>query len=313
MMNQRRCDVIPRNVYENAIFRAIKKGSTTVAPDVIQAFEDAIRRETHPAAKEGLVKTLESIRMSKEKQNPACPDTGWPLFFFKIGSECELEGGIPELEEATRCAVRKATKEGYLRATMKHPLTGFDPGDNVGMNVPDFTYRFVKGTDFEVTYVAKGGGSECFGGTRHRVVAFADGVKGIEKFVIDAFVDATRSGGICPPNILGIGIGGTANLSANLAKEAACLRTVGSHHPDPEFRAIEEELYEALNSLKVGIMGIGGDTSVLSVNVEYAYTHIAGISVDISTNCMVARRGSMRVKRDGTVEEMVFPNWFDGR
>ena len=210
-------------------------------------------------------------------------------------------------------AVRRATKEGYLRATMKHPLTGFDPGDNVGNNVPNFTYQFVPGGDMEVTYVAKGGGSECFGGTRHRVVAFADGIKGIEKFVIDSFVEATRSGGICPPNVLGIGIGGTANIAANLAKEAACLRTVGSHNPDEPFCRIEEDLYTALNALGVGIMGIGGDTSVLGVNVEYAYTHIAGICVAISSNCMVARRGSLRICADGTVQEMDSPNWFEGR
>jgi len=305
--------MIARSVYEQAIFEAIKKGSTMIAPDVRAAFERAIAAESKPAAKEGLEKTYESIKISAQRGNPACPDTGWPIFYFKVGNECELEGGFMALEEATRCAVRRATKEGYLRATMKHPLTGYDPGDNVGSNVPDFTYQFVPGNDLEVTYVAKGGGSECFGGTRHRVVAFADGIKGIEKFVIDSFVEATRSGGICPPNVLGIGIGGTANIAANLAKEAACLRTVGSHNPEPEFRKIEEDLYGALNKLGVGIMGIGGDTSVLGVNVEYAYTHIAGICVAISSNCMVARRGSFRVCADGTVQEMDSPNWFEGR
>jgi len=305
--------LILKEIYQEAIFNAIKKGSTVISPDVATAFERAIGKESRPAAKEGLQKTLDSIRLSAELGNPACPDTGWPIFYFKIGNECQLEGGMMALEEATRDAVRRATKEGFLRATMKHPLTGYDPGDNVGNNVPDFTYQFVPGTDLEVTYVAKGGGSECFGGTRHRVVAFADGIKGIEKFVIDSFVEATRSGGICPPNVLGIGIGGTANIAANLAKEAACLRTVDSHNPDPQFRKIEEDLYEALNSLGVGIMGIGGDTSVLGVNVEYAYTHIAGICVAISSNCMVARRGSFRVRANGIIEEMDNPNWFEGR
>ena len=305
--------MIAREIYEQAIFNAIKKGSTIISPDVAAAFEQAIGKESRAAAKEGLEKTLASIKLSAKLGNPACPDTGWPIFYFKVGNECQLEGGMMALEEATRSAVRRATKEGFLRATMKHPLTGYDPGDNIGENVPDFTYQFVPGADLEVTYVAKGGGSECFGGTRHRVVAFADGIQGIEKFVIDSFVEATRSGGICPPNVLGIGIGGTANIAANLAKEAACLRTIGSHNPDPQFRKIEEDLYEALNSLGVGIMGIGGDTSVLGVNVEYAYTHIAGICVAISSNCMVARRGSYRVCADGSIEEMSNPDWFAGR
>ena len=209
--------MIQKEIYENAIFQAICKGSTTIAPDVRAAFEKAIQKESRPAAKEGLEKTLASIKLSAQLRNPACPDTGWPIFYFKIGNECQLEGGMMALEEATRNAVRRATKEGFLRATMKHPLTGADPGDNIGSNVPNFTYQFVPGDALEVTYVAKGGGSECFGGTRHRVVAFADGIKGIEKFVIDSFVEATRSGGICPPNVLGIGIGGTANIAANLS------------------------------------------------------------------------------------------------
>ena len=145
------------------------------------------------------------------------------------------------------------------------------------------------------------------------MVAFADGTDGILKFIIDFFVEATRSGGICPPSVLGIGIGGTANQSATLAKEAACLRLVGSHHPEPQFRELEEKLYEALNSLGVGILGIGGKTSVLSVNVEYAYTHIAGICVDMSANCMVARRATCEIHADGSVIYPDDPKWFGNR
>jgi tartrate/fumarate subfamily iron-sulfur-dependent hydro-lyase alpha chain len=305
--------MIQRQIYEEIIFKAIHRGSTVISDDIRLAFEKAIAMETYPAAKEGLQKTFDSMLLSAENDNPACPDTGWPIFYFKVGNDCVLEGGLMGLEEATRKAVERATKKGYLRSTMKHPLTGYDPGNNIGSNIPSFTYQFVTGDSIEVTYVAKGGGSECFGGTRHRVVAFVDGIKGIEKFVIDSFVEATRSGGICPPNIIGIGIGGTANIAANLAKEAACLRTIGSHHPDTQFRKIEEDLFRALNKLKVGVLSIGGDTSVLAVNVEYAYTHIAGICVDISCNCMVARRASYHINGDGTYEIMDCPNWFSGR
>ena len=298
---------------EEVIFQTIVRGATVISPDVKAAFDRAIEKETSPAAKTGLERTCQSILLSKDIARPACPDTGWPIFYFKVGNDCQLEGGFMALEDATRRAVERATKEGFLRATMKHPLTGYDPGNNIGMNIPDFTYQFVPGDAIEVTYVAKGGGSECFGDTRHRVVAFADGVKGIEKFVVDCFAAASRAGAICPPTVLGVGIGGTANVAANLAKEAACLRTVGSHHPEESFRKIEEDLHKALNSLGVGCMGAGGDTSVFAVNVEYAYTHIAGICVALSSNCMVARRASSRVLADGTVEEMTSPNWFGGR
>ena len=305
--------MIKTEIYENALFETIKRGATVISDDVKDAFTAAIAREARPDAKNGLTATLQSMEMSEKRENPLCVDTGWPIFYFKVGNKCELEGGFMALEESARRAVAKATKLGYLRATMKHPLTGYDPGDNIGMNIPDFTYKFVEGDGIEISYAAKGGGSECFGGTRHRIVAFADGIKGIEKFVIDSFVASARAGAVCPPSVLGIGIGGTANVAANLAKEAACLRTVGSHHPDPMFRKIEEDLYAALNSLDIGILGAGGSTSVLAVNVEYAYTHIAGIACATSTNCMVARRASTRIYADGRVMRMKSPMWFGDR
>ncbi|MBE7081864.1 MAG: fumarate hydratase [Clostridiales bacterium] len=305
--------MIKIDLFEETIFQTIKRGATEISPDVKLAFEQAIAREQSPEARKGLQATYDSMALSKVRQNPLCPDTGWPIFYFKVGNKFEIEGGFMAMEEATRRAVARATKLGYLRATMKHPLTGYDPGNNIGMNIPDFTYQFVDGDAIEMSYVAKGGGSECFGGTRHRIVAFADGVKGIEKFILDCVVASTRAGAVCPPTVLGIGIGGTANVAANLAKEAACLRTVGSKHPDPMFRKIEEDLYEAINSLGIGLLGAGGSTSVLGVNVEYAYTHIAGIAVATSTNCMVARRASSRIDADGKVTAMSSPNWFEGR
>lgn len=305
--------MIRTDVYEQVLFETVKRGATEISDDVRDAFVNAIDKESNPKAKSGLEATLKSMDMSAKRENPLCVDTGWPIFYFKVGNSCQLEGGFVELENAARRAVAKATELGYLRATMKHPLTGYDPGNNIGMNIPDFTYQFVEGDSIEISYAAKGGGSECFGGTRHRIVAFADGIAGIEKFVIDSFVASARAGAVCPPSVLGIGIGGTANVAANLAKEAACLRTVGSKHPDPTFAKIEEDLYKALNSLGVGILGSGGDTSVLAVNVEYAYTHIAGIAVATSTNCMVARRASSRINADGSVERMKSPNWFGDR
>jgi len=305
--------MIKKTIIEEAAFQTIRRGATVIQDDVRNAFREAIEKETNEASKIGLTNTLKSIEMAEKADKPACPDTGWPIFYVKIGNEVELEGGMMALEDAVRDAVRRATLHGYLRKTMKHPLTGYDPGDNIGMNIPDFTYKFVPGRDIEISYVAKGGGSECFGGTRQRVVAFADGLAGIEKFVIDSFVESTRAGAICPPNILGVGFGGTANVAANLAKEAATLRQIGSHHPEPAIRKMEEDLTRAINSLSVGIMGTGGRTSVFSVNVEYAYTHIAGIVVATSSNCMVARRATSRVTAENIIEPLAGADWFGGR
>lgn len=305
--------MITAELIEKAAFRAIVKGATNVSPDVREAFRRAIEAEGDPGAREGLEKTLESIRLAGEQRLPACADTGWPIFFIKTGNEVRIEGGFMALEEAVRSAVRRATREGFIRATMKDPLSGYDPGDNIGPNIPDFSYRFVPGEDLEISYCAKGGGSECFGGTRQKVVAFADGTAGIEKFVIDAFTDAARAGAICPPSVIGVGIGGTANVAANLAKEAATLRLVGSHHPDPRIQTMEERLLRGINGLGFGILGAGGSCSALAVNVEYAYTHIAGIVVAISCNCMVARRATVKIDRDLQLTDLAGAFWFGDR
>lgn len=209
--------------------------------------------------------------------------------------------------------VERATKEGYLRSTMKHPLTGDDPGTNVGTNIPGFTYKFLPGDSIQITYVAKGGGSECFGGTRYRVVAFADGITGIKKSIVDWYIAAARAGAICPPSILGVGIGGTADIATKLAKEAAVLRLIGSHHSEFTIGKIEEDLTTALNRLGIGPMGSGGATSVFAINVEYSLTHLAGIAVAMSANCWVGRRATTKIYADGRTEELDNPNWFDGR
>jgi len=258
--------MITRKAMERAIFKTIKKSSCNISPDVRSAFERAIQVEKSEVSKRAFSGTLESLDQSTEKGNCACPDTGWPLFFIKIGKDAIIEGGIIGLEEISKKMVERATTEGYLRATMKHPLTGFDPGNNIGANVPHFTYKYVPGDFIQITYVAKGGGSECLGGTRYRMVAFADGLVGIEKFIVDSYIAASRAGAICPPSVLGLGIGGTSDIAMKLAKEAAVLRVIGSRHPEPMIANIEEDLYQAINKLKIGAMGSGGGTSVFSVN-----------------------------------------------
>jgi len=305
--------MISREIFEEAVLDTIKRAACFVPPDVHTAFEEALDRESTVRAKTSFEQTLKSLKLSRERQNPACPDTGWPLFFIKLGNEVELQGGVLGLEESATRMVAEATRQGYLRATMKDPFTGADPGTNVGMNMPHFTYKFIPGDALEVTFAAKGGGSEIFGGTRYRMISFADGLPGIEKFVIDAYARAARAGAICPPAVLGVGIGGTGNVAAQLAKEAACLRLVGSRHPEKRIARIEEDLYRSINSLGIGPMGLGGETSVFAVNVEYAYTHIAGIAVATSCNCWITRRATTRIDSEGQAEQLSSPDWFGGR
>lgn len=305
--------MIDRQTLEDAIYRTVKRGSCEISPDVRSAFQRAAKSERSERAKNAFETTLESMDKSKTSGNLLCADTGWPLFFCKIGDGAEIEGGITGFEEVAKRMVVRATEEGYLRATMKHPLTGADPGANVGENVPAFTHKFVPGDSVQVTFVAKGGGSECFGGTRYGVVAFADGTAGIKKSIIDWYIAAARAGAICPPSVMGIGIGGTADAATHLAKQAAALRLIGSRHPDADMAELEEDLMTAINGLGIGPMGLGGDVSVYAVNVEYSLTHLGGITLAMSTNCWVARRATTRIRSDGSTERLDDPNWFDGR
>lgn len=305
--------MIKHDVLAEAILATIRKSSCQIPPDVHAAFENVIQTEDRPTSKTALVNTLKSLELSMEKGNPACADTGWPLFFCKIGNDADIQGGLLNLEKIARQMVEKATHEGILRKTMKHPLTGYDPGNNIGPNVPGFTYKFVPGDTVQITFAAKGGGSELFGGTRYRVVAFSDGVAGIEKFIVDSYAAASRAGAICPPSILGVGIGGTGDICNKLAKEAAVLRPVGSRHPEPDIAKIEKDLFDALCDLEIGAMGSGGKTSVFAVNVEYAYTHIGGIGVAINTNCFITRRATTKIFSDGSLEALDDPDWFNRR
>lgn len=302
-----------REVLEDVVLKTIKKSSCHIPPDVRAAIEMAIKQERQPVSKKAFEATLQSLDCCMERDTPACGDTGWPLFFFKIGNEAKLEGGFLGLEEVSKKAVERATKEGLLRKTIKHPLTGADPGNNLGVNMPGFTYKFVPGDSIQITFVPKGGGGELFGGSRYAVIAFSDGITGIEKFIIDSYISGARAGAICPPSILGVGIGGTFEISAKLAKEAAVLRVIGSHHSDLQMAKIESDLFEAINELKIGAMGSGGDISVLAVHVEYAYTHIGGIMVAMNTNCLMARRATTRIHSNGQIEELKNPFWFDER
>lgn len=303
--------MIKKEILEEAIFETIVRSSCIIPDDILDSFNKIIELGKSEEEIDAFNAMVKSLQLSKEIKNPACPDTGWPLFFYKIGNDAVIEGGILKLEDISRKMVAKATKEGYLRSTMKHPITGEDPGNNIGPHVPNFTYKFVPGNEIQFTFVAKGGGSECFGGTRYRMIAFADGVKGIKKFVIDSYIAATRAGAICPPGILGIGIGGTANIAANIAKEAACLRIIDSRHPEPMIADIEEALFNGINNLGIGIMGSGKGPSVLSVNIEYSYTHIAGIAVALSCNCCIARRATTKIFDNGNIEKLNNPDWFD--
>ena len=218
---------------------------------------------------------------------------------MKAGGATRLEGGFETLWKAARAATAKATGEAYLRPTMVDPLTRANPGDNVGPGMPKVELSFEgDGDGLDIIAAPKGGGSEIFG-TFYRMLFPADGEKAIMRFVIDSIRDGCYAGKICPPAIVGVGIGGTADLCMRMAKEAALLRPVGRPHPEAGIARLERALFAAARELGLGPMGSRGINAVMGLHIETAVTHTAALPVAVNAQCMVGRRWRVRINADG--------------
>ena len=223
-----------------------------------------------------------------------CQDTGVIIFYLKAGAQVK---GLDKIEEALRNATKRATKEVPLRPNAVNPFTQKNTGDNTGRFIPFIHWEIVPGNDIEITVFPKGGGCEnvCALG----MLRPGEGVKGLKKFVVDTIIKAGAKP--CPPNIIGVAIGGGADIAMKLAKETL-LRPLNQSNPDPKLAKLEKELYEAANSTGIGPMGLGGKFTVLGVHVEYAERHPASYPAAVAVQCWAARRASARIHPDGTVE-----------
>ena len=306
--------MIRMDVIENAMYEAMRLAATRLPPDIEEALKKALAEETELLAIEHLKSCLENAGLAKSGQGLVCGDTGFPLFYIKIGPGVEIEGGIPAILRIARAATEKATTESFLRPTMVDPLTRKNPGNNLGPGMPKVEIRYDgKNNQLEITAVPKGGGSEIFG-TFYRMLFPSDGKTGIKKFVIECIKDSCYAGKICPPAIIGIGIGGTADLCMKLAKEAALLRVVGEHNPDPETAQLEKELLDAARRLGIGPMGSRGINCVMGMHIEKAVTHTAALPVAVNAQCMVGRRWKAAIAADGkTSFSGDISNWNKGR
>ncbi len=240
---------------ERAMFEAMRRAATALPPDVAAALQRAREEETDPLALKHLEVSLENFRMAAEGNGLVCGDTGYPLFFVTAGSQTQIEGGFGSLWDAARAATARLTGEAFLRPTMVDPLTRDNPGDNIGPGMPKLELAFSgDGNGLYLVAAPKGGGSEIFG-TFYRMMFPSDGEAGIVKFVLESVRAGCYAGKICPPAILGVGIGGTADLCMRMAKEAALLRRVGEHHPNPRVAEMERKLLAASRRLGIGPLG----------------------------------------------------------
>ncbi|MEE8145008.1 MAG: fumarate hydratase, partial [Kiloniellales bacterium] len=250
---------------------------------------------------------LENWEAAKADRRPMCADTGLPRYFVKTGNEARLEGGFVTLERALRSATARATHEVPLRPNRVHPLWRTENNNNVGINAPEIEYSFEPDADWmDVTTVHKGG----LFGTDYRMLFPGDGIDGIKRFFLDVMIAFGKRGLACQPAIVGVGLGGSKDVSMALGKQAACLRVVGDRNPDPKIAELELELQELGNSIGMGAMGFVGSSMVVDCHIEVGHTHTGGMPISVHTFCLSSRRATARLHANGEVEFRTDPQWF---
>ncbi|MBN1106845.1 MAG: fumarate hydratase [Deltaproteobacteria bacterium] len=264
-------------------------------PDVRDALRRAHARETHATARTIFETMLKNVEVADRKRTLICQDTGLPIYMVKIGSDFHWNGA--EIRKRLEEGAKRATLEFPFRGSSTHPLTRINPQTSVGERLPVMYFDFIPDRDtLDILMIPKGSGSENMSSMKMFIPA--DGTAALKKFVLDSFVQA--GGNPCPPGVIGVGIGGTADLVTRLAKEAIA-RPVGERNPDPLYAELEEELERAINATGIGPMGLGGDISTLAVHIEGAYTHITQNPIAVNTQCWPARRARAVVHPDGRV------------
>ena len=255
-------------------------------PDIKRGFDVLAARESRASARTVLGTMIENIAVAERTGNLLCQDTGIPIYNVTIGRDVEVAGVA--LKAAIRKGCERATREYPLRSSIVHPLTRKNEHTSCGIGVPvihvDFSDAF---SGLKIEMIPKGSGSE--NNSWLRMAIPAEGVDAIKTFVIDCVLAA--GGKTCPPTIVGVGVGGTADLCVHLAKIAAT-RALGTSCSDPDGAALEEQLSHAVNQLGVGPQGLGGDATAFAVQVEVAATHITMNPVAVNMQCHSARRAS---------------------
>ncbi len=253
-------------------------------PDIKDGFKRLDRDETNATGKAILGTMIKNIQVAEDTNNLLCQDTGIPIYNVTIGARVEVDGF--GLKQAIAKGCERATREHPLRSSVVHPVTRKNEHTSCGREIPVIHVDFAREPEMlSIEMIPKGSGSE--NNSWLKMAVPADGVDAIKTFVVDCVLDA--GGKTCPPTIVGVGVGGTADLCVHLSKVAAT-RPLGSHCDDPEGAKLEQELTLAVNQLGVGPQGLGGDSTAFAVHVEVAATHITMNPVAVNMQCHSARR-----------------------
>ncbi len=266
----------------DAVAELCVRANRILPPDVRAAIDSARSAEPWPAAKRSLELLQDNMALAQQREIPVCQDTGMACVFLELGQEVHVDG---DLNAAVQAGIRKGYTEGYLRCSVvADPLRRVNTGDNTpGV----LTVRLVPGDGCRVTVLPKGFGSENM--SRLAMLTPAEGVEGVRRFVLETVKAAGPNP--CPPVVLGVGIGGTFDKVAALAKQAL-LRPLDQPNPDPYYADLERSLLGEINAMGIGPQGFGGRTTALGLAIETAPTHVAGLPVAVNVSCHVTRRAS---------------------
>ncbi|PKM93797.1 MAG: fumarate hydratase [Firmicutes bacterium HGW-Firmicutes-1] len=276
-----------REIGVNEIINVVKElcidSNYNISKDILCAFQEYYKKESSEIGKEVLDQLIENSKIASEKQMPICQDTGMAVVFFEIGQEVRIVDG--DLSEAIHEGVRRGYEEGYLRkSVVRDPFFRENTKDNTPAIIH---YDIVKGENIKITIAPKGFGSENM--SRIYMLTPSDGMEGAKRVILETIEAA--GGNACPPMVVGVGIGGTFEKAAILAKKAL-LRPVGDVSKIEYVKELEKELLNKANELGIGPQGLGGNTTVLGVKVEVFPTHIAGLPVAINISCHVTRHST---------------------
>lgn len=274
--------VISAKLIEDAVARLCIEANMRLPADVISAIEGAQSAEPFAQAKHVLSLLGDNVRLASEWALPVCQDTGMACVFIRLGQDVHIEG---DLNDAVNCGVRHGYGEGYLRkSVVSDPLRRVNTDDNTPavLNV-----ELIPGEQVHITVMPKGFGSENMSALK--MLKPADGVEGVEQFVVETVERAGANP--CPPIVVGVGIGGTFDRAAAMAKHAL-LRPVDKPNPDEYYAELEARLLSKINALGIGPQGFGGKTTALAVLIEAGPTHVAGLPVAVNISCHATRRAS---------------------
>ncbi|MBI3624659.1 MAG: fumarate hydratase [Candidatus Rokubacteria bacterium] len=273
-----------REIHVSAISDAVKKlcmeANWDLGPDMLRAFDQALKTERSPAGKQVLEMLKENAQIARTQKIPYCQDTGFVVCFAELGQDVHITGGL--LTDAINTGVSQGYTEGYLRASIvKSPFDRKNTGDNTPAVIH---LDAVPGGNVKLMVMAKGGG--CENRSKYKMLTPADGPEGVKNFILE--VIKTAGPDACPPLIAGVGVGGTFEKAAILSKKAL-FREIGSPNPDPALDAIEKEVLDKANRLGIGPQGYGGDTTAFAVHILTYPCHITSLPVAVTIECHAHR------------------------